>query len=76
MSAKIVTITNPVELLLAQLQEIRDGNTATRQEIERLKVLLRGGEKEEARLERKLTKALVKHRNLTRQHRSERYNHE
>ena len=62
MSAKIVTITNPVELLLAQLQEIRDGNTETRKEIERFTKLLRGGEKEEARLERKLAKALDKHR--------------
>lgn len=58
MSAKIVTITNPVELLLAQLKEIRDGNTATRKEIERLQKLLRGGESEEARLERNLAKAL------------------
>ena len=62
MSAKIVTITNPVELLLAQLQEIRDGNTETRKEIERLTTLLRGGEKEEARLRRELEKALDKHR--------------
>ena len=62
MSAKIVTITNPVELLLAQLQEIRDGNTATRKEIERLKTLLRGGQKEEARLERNLAKALDHYR--------------
>ena len=62
MSAKIVTVTNPVELLLLQLQEIRDGNTETRKEIERLTKLLRGGEKEEARLERQLNKALDKHR--------------
>ena len=62
MSAKIVTITNPVDLLLAQLQEIRDGNTETRKEIERLTKLLRGGEKEEARLERELEKTLDKHR--------------
>jgi hypothetical protein len=62
MSGKIVTIINPVELLLAQLQEIRDGNTATRKEIERQTRLLSGGEKEEARLERDLTKALDHYR--------------
>lgn len=62
MSAKIVTITNPTELLLAQLSEIRDGNTATRKEIERLTKVLRGGQKEEARLEAKLDKALAKHK--------------
>lgn len=59
---KIVTVTNPVDLLLAQLAEIRDGNTATRKEIERLREVLKGGQAEEAKLERKLDKLLLKHK--------------
>lgn len=59
MSAKIVTITDPIELLRAQLQEIRDGNAATRKEIKQLRELLRGGENEQARLEAELDEALV-----------------
>lgn len=61
MIAKIVTITNPAELLLAQLSQVRAGNAATRREIERLTKLLRGGQKEEARMEAKLEKLLAKH---------------
>lgn len=59
MSAKIVTITDPVELLRAQIQEIRDGNAATRTEIKRLQALLRGGENEQARLESELDELLI-----------------
>lgn len=55
---KVVTITNPVELLLARLNEIRTGNARMRDEIERQRRLLRGGEAEEARLEAKLQKLL------------------
>lgn len=58
----IVTITSPAELLLAQLSEVRAGNTATREEIERLQRLLAGGQRGEARLEVKLNKLLEKHR--------------
>lgn len=61
----IVTITNPTELLLAQLSEVGAGNTATREEIERLQRLLLGGQREEARLEVKLNKLLEKHRQET-----------
>ena len=59
---RVVTITNPVELLLSQLAEVRDGNTETRKEIKRLSGLLKGGEKEEAKLESELEKLLVKQR--------------
>jgi hypothetical protein len=62
MSAKIVTITNPVELLLAQLHEIRTGNADTLKEIERLTKLLRGGQKAEAQLEAELNELLAKHK--------------
>lgn len=55
---QIVTVTNPVELLLAQLLEIRNGNTNTRKEIQRLQSLLKRGQAEEARLERRLDKLL------------------
>lgn len=41
MNAKIVSITDPAELLLAQLDEVRVGNASTRNEIKRLHVLLR-----------------------------------
>lgn len=56
--AKVVDVTNPVDLLLAQLEEIRTGNARTREEIERQRRLLRGGEAEEARLEKKLEQIL------------------
>ena len=56
----IVTITNPVDLILAQLAEIRAGNAETRKEIERHQANLRGAAKEEAKLERKLEKILAK----------------
>jgi hypothetical protein len=58
--ATIRTVTNPVQRLLAQLHEIRLGSAATRKEIERLQSVLRGGQKEEAQLERKLDKLLIK----------------
>lgn len=58
---EIITITNPVDLILAQLSEIRDGNTTTQKEIERLQTVLKGGYKAEARLEAKLEKLLAKH---------------
>lgn len=57
---KVVTITNPVELLLAQLEEIRRGNANTRDEIEHQRRLLKGGEAKEAQLERRLQKLLTK----------------
>lgn len=59
---KIVTITNPAELILAQLAEIRAGNAATRAQIERCQRLLKGAAKEEARLEKQLEKLLDKER--------------
>lgn len=55
---KVVTITNPVQLLLARLNEIRTGNARTRDEIEHQRRLLRGGETEEARLGARLKKLL------------------
>lgn len=58
--SKIITITNPVELLLAQIHEIRQGNTRTRDEIEHLRRLLKRGEQEEARLQARLDKRLGK----------------
>jgi hypothetical protein len=60
--ATIVTITDPAELLLAQIEEVRAGNSQTRNEVERLRRLLKGGEKEEAKLQAKLDKLLLSHR--------------
>lgn len=57
--AKIRTITDPQELTLAQLDEIRAGNERTRNEIKRLRGLLKGGLKEEERLEQELVKLAV-----------------
>lgn len=59
---KVVTITNPVELILAQLAEIRAGNAETRAQIEHCQKLLKGAAKEEARLEKQLEKLLDKER--------------
>lgn len=59
--AKIVSITNPAELLLAQIEEVRNGNSQTRNEIERLRRLLKGGEREVARMEIELDKLLLSH---------------
>jgi hypothetical protein len=58
----IVTITNPVDLILAQLAEIRAGSATVREEIEHRQRLLKGAAKEEARLERQLEKILAKTR--------------
>ncbi len=58
----IVTITNPVDFILAQLAEIRAGNVRTRKEIERHQANLKGAAKEEAKLERQLQKILAKTR--------------
>jgi septal ring factor EnvC (AmiA/AmiB activator) len=63
--AKIVTITNPAELLMAQIEEVRTGNSQTRNEIERLRRLLKGGEKEEAKLQAELDKLLLSHKSKT-----------
>ena len=52
--ARVVTITDPAKLLLAQLQEIRRGNARTREEIKRQQTLLKGGEQEELKLEQEL----------------------
>jgi hypothetical protein len=61
----IVTITNPAELLLAQIEEVRTGNSQTRNEIQRLQHLLKGGEREEAKLQAKLDKFLLSHKSKT-----------
>ena len=63
--ATIVTITNPAELLLAQIEEVRTGNSQMRNEIERLRRLLRGGEKEESKLQAELDKLLLSHKAKT-----------
>jgi hypothetical protein len=52
--ARVVTITDPAKLLLAQLQEIRRGNARTREEIKRQQTSLKGGEQEELKLEQEL----------------------
>lgn len=54
----IVTITDPTQLLMVQIEEIRTGNSQTRNEIQRLRRLLKGGEKEEAKLKAELNKLL------------------
>jgi hypothetical protein len=54
--AAIRTITDPQELTLAQLDEVRAGNERTREEIRRLRRLLKGGEAEEARLKAELVR--------------------
>jgi hypothetical protein len=59
--ARVVDITNPAQLLLAQIEEVRTGNVRTRAEIERLRRLLKGGEREEVKLEAELAKLLLKH---------------
>jgi len=41
---KIRDVTDPQELLLAQLEEVRRGNNATRDEIRRLRAVLKGGQ--------------------------------
>lgn len=51
---KIVTITDPVELLKAQIAEIHKGNAATRAEIQRLQDLLTEAKYEEQRLRSEL----------------------
>jgi hypothetical protein len=63
--ATIVTITSPVKLLMVQIEEVRTGNSQTRNEIERLRRLLKGGEKEEAKLQAKLDKLLLSHKAKT-----------
>lgn len=57
---QIATTTHPIELTLAQLADVRDGNASMREEIERLRRVLRGGEQEEARLETELKEFLDK----------------
>lgn len=59
---KIVTITNPVDKILAQLQEIREGNAREREKITHAQANLKGAAKEEARLEKQLEKLLAKAR--------------
>lgn len=54
--AVIRTVTDPQELTLAQLDEVRAGNAATRDEIKRLRSLLKGGLKEAERLEAELVR--------------------
>lgn len=54
--ATIRTVTDPQELTLAMLDEVRAGNEATRNEIKRLRGLLKGGLAEEERLEAELVK--------------------
>jgi hypothetical protein len=63
--ATIVTITNPAELLLAQIEEVRTGNSQTRNEIQRLRRLLKGGEKVEAKLQAELDKLLLSYKSKT-----------
>jgi len=57
----IRTITNPVELLLSQLEEIRRGNAAMVDHISKSQATLRQGQKEEAKMERRLAALLAKH---------------
>lgn len=59
MATKIRTITDPQELTLAQLDDVRAGNQRTRDEIRRLRTLLKGGLKEEERLEAELVRMAV-----------------
>lgn len=52
----IRTITDPQELLLAQLDEVRAGNARMRETIKNNRAALKGGLVEEARLEAELVK--------------------
>ena len=52
----IRTITDPRELVLAQLDEVRAGNDATRWEIKRLRSVLKAGQEEAQKLRDELVR--------------------
>ena len=54
----VATVTHPIETLIAQLAEVRDGNAATREEIARLRRLLERGEAVEAKMNAELERLL------------------
>jgi hypothetical protein len=57
---KIRDVTDPQELLLAQLDEVRRRNAAMRETIRQNRATLRGGIAEEARLEAELVELAIK----------------
>lgn len=59
MPTTIRTVTDPQEIALMMLDEVRAGNGATRNGIKRLRSLLKEGEKEETRLEGELVRMAV-----------------
>lgn len=58
----IRTITDKQERTLSILNDIREGNQRTRDEIRRLRNLLKGGEEEARRLESELVRMAVEKR--------------